>query len=91
VRGEGGRYAAGVAIVRMFASARTAAGRSRDEVPGTTVADVLDATRQRYGAAFAEILESCRVWVNGEPASPSTEVGATDEVAVLPPVSGGSA
>lgn len=90
VSGGGGRYAAGVAIVRMFASARTAAGRSRDEVPGATVADVLDAARQRYGSAFAEVLESCRIWVNGEPASPGSEVGATDEVAVLPPVSGGS-
>lgn len=75
----------------MFASARTAAGRARDDVPGDTVADVLDAARTRYGRGFADVLESCRVWVNGEPASPTTSVGAGDEVAVLPPVSGGSA
>jgi sulfur-carrier protein len=78
-----------VAIVRMFASARAAAGRSRDDVPGATVSEVLDAARSRYGTAFADVLETCRIWVNGEPAAPSTRVAADDEVAVLPPVSGG--
>jgi molybdopterin converting factor small subunit len=29
------------------------------------------------------------VWVNGEPASPNDPVRDDDEVAVLPPVSGG--
>lgn len=29
------------------------------------------------------------IWVNGEPADGATAVGADDEVAVLPPVSGG--
>jgi molybdopterin synthase sulfur carrier subunit len=80
-----------VAIVRMFAAARAAAGRGRDELPGDTVAAVLAAAERRYGAAFAEVLTTCRIWVNGEAAVPSTEVGATDEVAVLPPVSGGAA
>lgn len=86
---QAARYAALVAIVRMFASARMAAGRQRDEVPGTTVADVLDAARLRYGGEFAAVLDGCRIWVNGEPAMPTTPVAATDEVAVLPPVSGG--
>ena len=79
-----------MAIVRMFASARTAAGRSRDDLPGTTVGEVLDAARHRYGAAFTDVLETCRIWVNGEPAAPSTTVSADDEIAVLPPVSGGA-
>ncbi|HET9547318.1 MAG TPA: MoaD/ThiS family protein [Desertimonas sp.] len=79
-----------MAIVRMFASAREAAGRSHDDVPGATVADVLDAARQRYGAAFSDVLGTCRIWVNGEPAAPTTVVDGDDEVAVLPPVSGGT-
>jgi molybdopterin synthase sulfur carrier subunit len=79
-----------MAIVRMFASARTAAGRSRDDLPGNTVAEVLDAARHRYGAAFTDVLETCRIWVNGEPAAPTTTVAANDEIAVLPPVSGGT-
>ena len=74
----------------MFASARTAAGRSSDDLPGNTVAEVLDAARRRYGAAFADVLETCRIWVNGEPAAPTTTVVASDEIAVLPPVSGGA-
>jgi molybdopterin converting factor small subunit len=80
-----------VAIVRMFAAARTAAGRGRDEVPGDTVGAVLSAAQERYGAVFADVLQTCRVWVNGEPATDGTAVGNGDEVAVLPPVSGGAA
>ncbi|MDQ1445128.1 MAG: sulfur-carrier protein [Acidimicrobiaceae bacterium] len=59
-------------------------------MPGATVQAVLDAACARYGPAFAAVLSTCRVWVNGEPAKPSTPVVESDEVAVLPPVSGGS-
>jgi molybdopterin synthase catalytic subunit len=58
-------------------------------VPGTTVADVLAAAEARYGAPFSALLPRCRVWVNGEPAHPGDPVSDQDEVAVLPPVSGG--
>lgn len=84
------RYAPFVAIVRMFASARAAAGCGRDDVPGDTVGAVLDAAQRRYGAAFSDVLTTCRIWVNGEPAEVSTAVDAGDEVAVLPPISGGT-
>jgi molybdopterin synthase sulfur carrier subunit len=73
----------------MFAAAREAAGTGRDVVPGGTVGDVLDAARERYGAAFAAVLEGCRVWRNGSPARDSDLVDESDEIAVLPPVSGG--
>ncbi|MGI9052234.1 MAG: MoaD/ThiS family protein [Ilumatobacteraceae bacterium] len=79
-----------MAIVRMFASAREAAGTGCDDVPGATVAEVLGAARQRYGPHFEEILGTCRIWVNGDAADQAMEVGPTDELAVLPPVSGGS-
>ena len=59
----------------MFASAREAAGTGRDDVPGTTVGDVLSAARQRYGQQFADVLETCRIWVNGDPAADTTTVG----------------
>ena len=77
-------------MLRLFASAREAAGTGRDDVPGSTVAEVLDLARARYGAAFAESLECCQVWRNGEPCEPSDAVTDEDEVAVLPPVSGGT-
>jgi molybdopterin converting factor small subunit len=79
-----------VAIVRLFASARQAAGTGRDELPGRTVAEVLDAARERYGVAFGDVLATCRIWVNGESVGDQTAIGPHDEVAILPPVSGGS-
>jgi len=79
-----------VAILRMFASAREAAGTARDEVPGSTVGEVLGTARRRYGDGFADVLATCRIWVNGDPADEDAAVGAGDEIAVLPPVSGGT-
>jgi len=78
-----------VPTLRLFAQAREAARTSVDDVPGVTVAEVLDAAEGRYGAAFSDVLSTCRVWVNGEPADRATAVADADEVAVLPPVSGG--
>jgi sulfur-carrier protein len=75
--------------IRLFAGAREAAGTDRDRIDGTTVGAVLDAAVQRYGAGFAAVLGTCKVWVNGEPAAADDPVADGDEVAVLPPVSGG--
>jgi molybdopterin synthase sulfur carrier subunit len=75
--------------VRLFAGAREAAGTARAEIPGTTVGEVLSAARDRFGADFSAVLDRCRVWRNGEPAAPDDHVDDGDEVAVLPPVSGG--
>jgi molybdopterin converting factor small subunit len=82
------RYAAGVATLRLPAAARAPSARA--DVPGGTVDDVLTAAVGRYGAAFEQVLASCKVWVNGDEAGRATPVGDGDEVAVLPPVSGGS-
>ena len=59
-------------------------------IDAATVGDVLEAAVSRYGDAFADLLPTCRIWVNGEPADRGQEVGASDEVAILPPVSGGA-
>jgi molybdopterin converting factor small subunit len=75
--------------LRLFASARLAAGVGHAQLEGSTVADVLDAARQRYGAGFAEVLAGSRVWCNGQPAASTDVLADGDEVAVLPPVSGG--
>ena len=76
--------------LRLFAAAREAAGTGRDEVPGATVGAVLAEASARYGSEFAAVLEASRVWVNGDTADLTTPVGDDDEVAVLPPVSGGT-
>ncbi len=78
-----------MAIVRLFAAARDAAGTGRDELPGDTVAEVLDLALARYGDAFAAVLATSKVWVNGEPAVRTDPIAPADELAVLPPVSGG--
>ena len=79
-----------MAILRLFASAREAAGTGRDDVDAATVGELLAVASQRYGGAFVDVLGTCRIWVNGESATPDTVLTARDEVAVLPPVSGGA-
>lgn len=78
-----------MARIRLFASAREAAGTGHGEFEGATVGEVLDAACDRYGDQFALILGHCRVWLNGEQTARHEPVGPADEVAVLPPVSGG--
>ncbi len=80
-----------MARLRLFASAREAAGTGHDDVPGATVREALEVACGRYGHDFAGLLEICQVWCNGEPAAADAPVGDDDEIAVLPPVSGGSA
>jgi molybdopterin converting factor small subunit len=60
-------------------------------IDGETVGAVLAAAEMRYGPRFSEVLRTCRVWVNGSDATTDSPVQPTDEVAVLPPVSGGCA
>lgn len=76
-------------MLRLFAQAREAAGSGRVELDGTSVAAVLDAASARFGEEFTAVLGASRVWLNGQPASGEEPVGPGDEVAVLPPVSGG--
>ncbi len=79
-----------MARLRLFASAREAAGTGSDVIDGSTVSDVLRIAEDRYGSGFSDVLATCRVWVNGDDVDPLTPVGPDDEVAVLPPVSGGA-
>jgi molybdopterin synthase sulfur carrier subunit len=80
-----------MATLRLFAAAREAAGTGRDVVAGATVGEVLDAAVARYGPTFADVLRTCKVWRNGDEAERGDPCDDDDEVAVLPPVSGGAA
>jgi molybdopterin converting factor small subunit len=80
-----------MARLRLFGPARGAAGTSGVLVPGDNVAAVVACARAQFGASFSAVLDRSRVWVNGEEADPDTPVGDDDEVAVIPPVSGGCA
>ena len=73
----------------LFASAREAAGMREVGLSAATVGELLDLARGRFGPEFSAVLDRSRVWVNGEPVPPETALAEGDEVAVLPPVSGG--
>lgn len=78
--------------VLLFARARELAGARRVELDGATVAEVLDVAAERFGPEFAELCGTCTVVVDGETLLRS-EHGSTapgDELAILPPVSGGA-
>ena len=79
-----------MATLRLFAAAREAAGTGRADLPGRTVGEVLAAAVDRFGPGFDRVLASCKVWLNGDETTPDASVRDNDEVAVLPPVSGGS-
>jgi molybdopterin converting factor small subunit len=78
-----------VPTLRLFATVRVAAGTGRDTIEGETVEAVLANAATKYGDEFASLIPICRIWVNGQAAEPTAPVTAADEVALLPPVSGG--
>jgi molybdopterin converting factor small subunit len=79
-----------MATLRLFANLREIAGTSTVDVPAETVAGVIDEANDTYGPDFARAVTTAKVWVNGEPANPEMALAADDEVALLPPVSGGA-
>ena len=78
--------------VRLFAAARDAVGVAELGAEPQRLDDLLTALRAELGPAFAAVLSTARVWVNGDdpPDGDATRLVAGDEVAVLPPVSGGA-
>ncbi len=81
----------GMARLRLFANLRESAGTSSVDIDGDTVGEVLDTAVDRFGSRFAAGLGAANVWVNGDGADRGTPVRAGDEIALIPPVSGGTA
>jgi len=79
-----------MARLRLFANLREAAGVADIEIDGGTVEEVLSNASARFGDRFTAGLAAAQVWVNGNQAVPATPVEAGDEVALIPPVSGGT-
>ena len=78
--------------VRLFAALREVAGTSRVEVEDSAAADVgalLDHLAGRFGPEFQRIVEVGTAVVDGETAARDRRLQPGDEVALLPPVSGG--
>ena len=76
--------------LRLFARFREIAGTDTLVVDEGTVGEILDGLSNEYGPAFANGLKAAGVWVNGDPVDRSFAVGKDDEVAIIPPVSGGT-
>jgi MoaD family protein len=77
----------------MFAALRELAGGSEVEVDATgvhTVEDILRRLSERFGPTFDAVMAAGSVVVNGEPVPRDHALHAGDEVALLPPVSGGA-
>lgn len=77
--------------VLLFARLRELAGASSIRVTmpaGATVADLKRVIAQEW-PSMSELVERCAVAVNGEYAGQGQTIEARDEIALIPPVSGG--
>ena len=75
--------------LRLFAGAREVAGIGTASFEVETLDDLMKEAVNTYGEEFLKILNASRVWVNGESVDKNVVLVDGDEVAVLPPVSGG--
>jgi molybdopterin converting factor small subunit len=78
-----------MATLRLFGPAREQAGIGSTEIPGRCVGAVLAEAETRFGTGFAQVVRTSHIWVNGNPAESEDLVRDDDEVAIIPPVSGG--
>jgi MoaD family protein len=74
----------------LFAALRELAGASTVEATGATVQDIVTELSRRYGERFERIVAAGTVVVNGETADRDRPLTPNDQIALLPPVSGGS-
>lgn len=66
-----------------------AAGTRRMVGECESVGELLEVATQRLGPAFEALLPTCCVWVNGDEVNFDRPLADDDEVALLPPFSGG--
>jgi MoaD family protein len=75
--------------VRLFAALRELAGATEVEASGVTVEDLVVALSERYGERFEKVARAGSVVVDGERVRSDRALAEGEEVALLPPVSGG--
>lgn len=78
-----------MARLRLFGPAREAAGTANVELFGEKVSDVIAAAEEKFGDAFSQVVSISNIWLNGENVEADAKVTDEDEIAVIPPVSGG--
>ena len=77
--------------VRLFAALRELAGASVVEADGSTVDEVVRALSKRFGSRFGAVAGVGSAVLDGERAEADTPLADGQELALLPPVSGGRA
>jgi MoaD family protein len=75
--------------VRVFASLRELAGAPEITAEGDSVEEVIEGLAERYGVRFGEVARAGSAVVDGERAERSRSLTEGQEVALLPPFSGG--
>jgi molybdopterin converting factor small subunit len=79
-----------VPIIRYFAAARAAAGRSEESVPATTLDDLVSRVSADHGDRLATVLAASSFLVDGLAAHDrDVQLAAETTVDVLPPFAGG--
>ncbi|WP_457591041.1 MoaD/ThiS family protein [Geoglobus sp.] len=74
--------------VRLFANFREIAGTKELEVEAASLSELLEILRERY-PEFEKLYEYAIIMVNRKSVSGDVKLEDGDEVALLPPVSGG--
>jgi sulfur-carrier protein len=84
-----------VGTIRYWAAAKAAAGVAAEPYRAATLAEALDAARERHvaQAEFARVLANCSFLVDGDPVGTrdhaQVRLAAGGTVEVLPPFAGG--
>ncbi|WP_217176843.1 MoaD/ThiS family protein [Streptomyces sp. AC495_CC817] len=79
--------------VRYWAAAKSAAGVAEESYDAATLADALDAARDRHPGELVRVLRRCSFLVDGNPvgtrAHETVRLAEGGTVEVLPPFAGG--
>ncbi|KND41138.1 MULTISPECIES: MoaD/ThiS family protein [Streptomyces] len=79
--------------VRYWAAAKSAAGLAEEPYDAATLADALNAVRDRHPGELARVLRRCSFLVDGDPvgtrAHETVRLAEGGTVEVLPPFAGG--
>ncbi len=82
-----------MATLLLFGAMADIAGVRKQDLEAKTLGELVEAASERFGERFSKALTHCTLAVDGltlDHVDPSLELGPDSEVAVLPPVSGGS-
>ncbi|WP_328328479.1 MULTISPECIES: MoaD/ThiS family protein [unclassified Streptomyces] len=79
--------------IRYWAAAKAAAGTAEEPYSGATLAEALDAARERHPGELVQVLRRCSFLVDGDPVGTrdheTVRLAEGGTVEVLPPFAGG--